>query len=110
MRDAYVNLHKLGYAHAVEVWKGKRLVGGLYGVSLGKLFFGESMFSIETNASKFAFIKLAQLLEKMEFLLLDCQVPSDHLETLGARAIPRSEYLEILGEGLKSESIVGSWG
>lgn len=110
MRDAYVNLHKLGYAHSIEIWNGRRLVGGLYGISLGKLFFGESMFSKETNASKFAFIKLAQLLDKMEFLLLDCQVPSEHLETLGARPISRREYLEILGEGLKYETLVAPWG
>jgi leucyl/phenylalanyl-tRNA--protein transferase len=109
IRDAYILLHDLGFAHSGEVWRGNRLVGGIYGISLGKCFFGESMFSLETNASKFAFIKLAEQLEKMDFVLLDGQVPSRHLATLGAREIPRTEFLAHLKEALKYETIVGKW-
>lgn len=110
IRDAYVELHELGYAHSIELWREDRLVGGLYGISLGRCFFGESMFSRETNASKYAFITLARRLEKMKFLVLDCQVPSKHLETLGARPIPRGEYLALLKKGLKYKTLLGNWG
>lgn len=109
IRDAYVLLHDLGFAHSGEVWRGNRLVGGIYGISLGKCFFGESMFSKETNASKFAFIKMAEQLIKMGFIMLDGQVPSRHLETLGAREVPRKEFLALLKEGLKHETLVGKW-
>jgi leucyl/phenylalanyl-tRNA--protein transferase len=109
IKNAYIRLHELGYAHCLEVWQGERLVGGIYGISLGKCFFGESMFSKVPNASKFAFIKLAQLLVKMDFLMLDCQVPSEHLRKLGAREIPRNEFLELLKLGLKSKTLVGKW-
>jgi leucyl/phenylalanyl-tRNA--protein transferase len=109
MRDAYIHLHELGFGHSLEVWQGKQLVGGIYGLSLGRCFFGESMFSLVPNASKFAFITLAQQLNKMEFLMLDCQVPSAHLKTLGAREIPRSEFLELLKQGLQSRAWVGKW-
>jgi leucyl/phenylalanyl-tRNA--protein transferase len=110
MRDAYVRLHELGFAHSAEVWQDKQLVGGIYGISLGKCFFGESMFSKKSNTSKFVFIKLAQQLVKMEFLVLDCQVPSEHLKSLGARAIPRKDYLSLLKQGLKHKTLVGNWG
>ncbi|MCP5109129.1 MAG: leucyl/phenylalanyl-tRNA--protein transferase [bacterium] len=109
MRSAYTRLHELGYAHSVEVWQDRELVGGIYGISLGKCFFGESMFSKKSNASKFVFIKLAQQLVKMEFLMLDCQVPSQHLVTLGAGEIPRHDFLALLKEGLKYETRVGNW-
>lgn len=109
MREAYIYLHELGFGHSLEVWQGEELVGGIYGVSLGKCFFGESMFSRAANASKFAFIMLARQLKKMEFLMLDCQVPSAHLKTLGAREIPRREYLELLKQGLQAETWVGKW-
>lgn len=109
IRDAYVELHELGYAHSIELWRKDRLVGGLYGISLGRCFFGESMFSKETNASKYAFITLARRLEKMNFFVLDCQVPSKHLETLGARPIPRGEYMQLLNKGLKYKTLLGSW-
>lgn len=109
MREAYVSLHELGFAHSAEVWQDKQLVGGIYGISLGKCFFGESMFSKKSNASKFVFIKLAQQLLKMEFLMLDCQVPSEHLKSLGARAIPRKDYLALLKEGLKHKTLIGNW-
>ncbi len=109
MRDAYICLHELGFGHSLEVWQGKQLVGGIYGLALGKCFFGESMFSKVSNASKFAFIILAQQLLNMEFLMLDCQVPSDHLRTLGAREVPRSEFLTLLKQGLQSKTLVGKW-
>lgn len=109
IKDAYIRLYELGYAHCLEVWQGERLVGGIYGISLGKCFFGESMFSKVPNASKFAFIKLAQLLVKMDFLMLDCQVPSEHLKKLGAREMPRNEFLELLKLGLKSKTLIGKW-
>jgi len=96
MKQAYINLHKEGIAHSVEVWKDKKLVGGLYGVVVGKIFSGESMFSLESNASKFGFISLAKILREKEFLLIDCQQETPHLGTLGAKAILRSEFLEIM--------------
>ena len=86
---AYSKLHELGIAHSVEVWKGEELVGGLYGVSIGSMFFGESMFSNATNASKVALIHLSERLKNWEFGPIDCQIMNDHLGTLGAREIPR---------------------
>lgn len=96
MTEAYCRLHKLGYAQSVEVWQGGELVGGLYGVDLGHVFCGESMFSLVPNASKVAFIALARHLKEKEYKLLDCQVHNNHLETLGAREIPRAEFLKII--------------
>lgn len=109
MRDAYIYLHELGFAHSIDVWQGGQLVGGMYGISLGNCFFGESMFSKKSNASKFAFIRLIRTLASMEFLMLDCQVPSDHLRSLGAREIPRKDFLALLKVGLKHKTIKGSW-
>jgi leucyl/phenylalanyl-tRNA--protein transferase len=94
MRNAYVNLHRHGYAHSAEAWLNGELVGGLYGIRMGKLFFGESMFSKVSNASKFAFINYVQQLESEDVQLIDCQVYTAHLESLGARMIPRSEFLK----------------
>lgn len=94
--DAYTQLHHLGYAISVEAWNKEELVGGLYGIRLGKIFFGESMFSKESNASKFAFITLVQQLQKEGVVLIDCQVHTPHLESLGARMIPRKEFLQIV--------------
>lgn len=96
MIEAYVKLHELGHAKSVEVWQNDELVGGLYGVDLGHVFCGESMFSKVSNASKVAFISLAQNLEKRKYKLIDCQVHNDHLESLGAREIERAEFMEIL--------------
>lgn len=110
MLDAYCELHRLGYAHSVESWKNGKLAGGLYGVSLGRIFFGESMFAKENNASKAAFITLVLKLRELGFLLIDSQVYTAHLESLGARDIPRYEYLQILSEALKFETIRGNWG
>ncbi len=96
MVDAYTQLHYLGHAHSVECWHEEQLVGGLYGLSIGKLFFGESMFSIKTDASKVAFVTLAQRLQKAGFPLIDCQVPNSHLTSLGATDIPRKEFQHYL--------------
>ncbi|MEH6387736.1 MAG: leucyl/phenylalanyl-tRNA--protein transferase [Pseudomonas profundi] len=92
MQTAYCELHKRGIAHSVEVWDGAQLVGGLYGVALGKVFFGESMFSRRTNASKTGFIRLVEWLDECDFELIDCQMPTDHLFSFGAESISRHEF------------------
>lgn len=109
MRDAYIELHKLGYAHSVETWHDGKLVGGLYGVSLGSIFFGESMFTLEDNASKVALVTLVQVLKLKGFKLIDSQVYTEHMARFGAREIPRAEYLKILKECLRDQTICGSW-
>lgn len=96
MLEAYIALHHLGKASSVEVWFGEELVGGLYGVDLGHIFCGESMFSAMANASKVAFISLIGHLSKNNYKLLDCQLHNAHLESLGAIEIPRQDFLEIL--------------
>lgn len=93
MQHAYIELHRRGHAHSVEVWTGTELVGGLYGVALGKAFFGESMFSRRSNASKTAFIALAHRLQQWGYELIDCQMPTDHLASLGAVNLSRAEFL-----------------
>lgn len=98
IKKAYFNLFKSGYAHSVECWANEKLVGGLYGLAMGKIFFGESMFSLESNASKVALIHLTQQLDKMNFKLIDCQVHSEHLKTLGAKPIQRELFVNILNE------------
>lgn len=100
MVDAYTRLHNMGIAHSAEAWHGETLVGGLYGIRLGKMFFGESMFSRESNASKFAFIRYVQLLQSEGVRLIDCQVYTQHLESLGAEMIPRSQFEQLLAEAL----------
>ncbi len=94
--DAYIHLHRLGLAHSVEAWQDKKLVGGLYGVAIGKVFFGESMFSRVANASKLAFISLVHQLEAWDFSVIDCQIQSDHLRSLGSEDIPRLKFISIL--------------
>ena len=96
MQKAYIKLHELGYAHSAEAWLDGDLVGGLYGVRLGNVFFGESMFSLETNASKFAFINYVQQLQKENVQLIDCQLHTRHLESLGANMISRDLFTQIL--------------
>lgn len=96
MQASYEQLHRLGYAHSVEVWDGSNLVGGLYGVALGQVFFGESMFSRTANASKLALAWLVPELAKAGYRLIDCQVASSHLGSLGARNIPRLDFLGYL--------------
>ncbi|MGI9272980.1 MAG: leucyl/phenylalanyl-tRNA--protein transferase [Woeseiaceae bacterium] len=93
---AFEQLHIDGWAHSVEVWDKEKLVGGIYGMSIGKVFFGESMFSRRDNASKFAMFGLCRILQRKDFVLLDCQVLSQHLTTLGAELMPRSEFTDIL--------------
>lgn len=101
MMEAYARLHKSGYAHSVESWHNGKLVGGLYGIVLGKLFFGESMFSRMSNASKVAFVTLVERLKELDFKLIDCQVTTEHLISLGAREVPRKRFLEMLREALE---------
>lgn len=107
--EGYNALHALGYAHSVEVWKDNALVGGLYGVSLGGVFFGESMFSLTSNASKVALATLCQQLEAWQFSFIDCQFSTEHLLSLGAKAISRNTFLQALTLALTKPSKVGSW-
>lgn len=100
MKAAYCLFHRKGYAHSVEAWQGDQLVGGLYGVSIGRAFFGESMFSRTSNASKVAFVALVRNLQRLDFALIDCQVKTDHLIRLGAREVPRKVFLEQLEKAL----------
>lgn len=98
MHQAYLHLHKQGYAHSIEVWQDQKLVGGLYGVVLGRVFFGESMFSSATDASKLALIGLCEWLQQKQFELIDCQVASDHLLSMGAREISRQTFMGFLND------------
>ena len=102
MKAAYCELHRQGHAHSVEAWQGGKLVGGLYGVSIGRAFFGESMFSRVSNASKVAFATFVENLQQLNFKLIDCQVKTDHLIRFGAREVPRKVFLgqlEVAVEG-----------
>jgi leucyl/phenylalanyl-tRNA--protein transferase len=96
MKQAYITLHRIGFAHSVECWEGDELVGGLYGVSMGKVFYGESMFARRSDASKVGFAHLVRQLIEWKFALIDCQVHTDHLASLGAVDIPRDEFLALL--------------
>ena len=109
MIDAYCKLHQKGIAHSVEVWDKGKLVGGLYGVSLGKVFFGESMFSLKSNASKFGFISLVRKLEEQGFWLIDCQQHTNHLESLGGRGIPRTTFLEFMRKNMDEQTLQCNW-
>jgi leucyl/phenylalanyl-tRNA--protein transferase len=109
MIDGYRRLHELGYAHSVEAWSDAELVGGLYGVSLGGCFFGESMFATRTDASKVAFVTLVEQLERWQFELIDCQVHTDHLARFGATEWPRSRFLSVLEEALAKQTRRGRW-
>jgi len=97
MKEAYIDFHKAGFAFCGEAWNGNKLVGGFYGVKLNNCFFGESIFSKETNASKAAFLTFAQSFFKDGGRLIDCQVYTEHLESLGAKMMPRSEFVEMIG-------------
>ena len=94
MKKAYFGLHRQGYAHSVEAWQDGQLVGGLYGIGIGRAFFGESMFSRVSNASKVAFVALVENLKRLTFVLIDCQVKTDHLMRFGAREVRRKHFLE----------------
>jgi leucyl/phenylalanyl-tRNA--protein transferase len=109
MVEAYTILHHNGFAHSIEAWQEDELVGGLYGVSLGRCFFGESMFSRATDASKIALAGLVQFLSGLKFKLIDCQVPTPHLISLGATEIPRKRFLSELENALKKRTVAGSW-
>lgn len=109
MANAYCKLNELGYAHSVEAWHEGRLAGGLYGVSLGRCFFGESMFSKVRDASKVALVGLAQRLDRKGFDLIDCQVSSEHLARLGAREIVRDKFIDELNRSIAGPTLVGSW-
>ncbi len=100
MQIAYTELHARGHAHSVEVWDNGELVGGLYGLAMGQLFFGESMFSRADNASKFGFATLVKHLQAWGFVLIDCQMATHHLESLGARSIPRQQFADYLRDHL----------
>lgn len=109
LQEVYTSLHKMGVAHSAEIWLEENLVGGLYGVSLGRAFFGESMFSKEKNMSKLAFISLCKFLEKRGFDFVDCQVPTPHLASLGAENISRERYLRLLSIALDAPTQAGKW-
>lgn len=109
MIDAYVQLHRQGHAHSVEVWEGSRLVGGIYGVAIGRLFCGESMFSAESGGSKVALVALARLLHELEFPLIDAQVSNPHTRSLGAVEVPRGWYLQEVARLVQLLGHAGSW-
>jgi len=109
MIEAYEELHRLGLAHSFEAWSGASLVGGLYGVSLGGAFFGESMFSERPDASKAAFVRSVEFLARSGVELVDCQVRTDHLVRLGARELPRTRFLARLDELLARPTLRGPW-
>jgi leucyl/phenylalanyl-tRNA--protein transferase len=102
IREAYIELHRIGHAHSVEAWREGRLVGGLYGVTLGRAFFGESMFSRETDASKVCLVRLVERLRDRKFVLLDTQFTTEHLKRFGAVDVPRRKYEMLLAEALES--------
>ena len=109
MREAYINLHGLGYAHSVESWLGGELVGGLYGVSLGKAFFGESMFHLKTDASKVALATLVEKLKSWDFHFIDSQMTTEHMIRLGAKELPRRIFLKRLQLALRQPPKRGRW-
>lgn len=109
MIDAYSKLHESGFAHSVEAWYQGELAGGLYGVSLGKCFFGESMFTRVNNASNVALVKLVEYLNALSFDMIDCQLTTEHLLRFGAKEIPRVSFLKQLKESLKAPTKKGKW-
>lgn len=109
MKQAYQQLHAQGLAHSVECWCDGKLVGGLYGVAIGQVFFGESMFSRQTDASKVAFVTLVRQLSQWGFAVIDCQVQSQHLESLGARTIPREDFTALLDQHCEQPGRPGLW-
>ena len=109
MRQAYLRLHRMGYAHSFETWQDDALVGGLYGVAIGRMFYGESMFSRATDASKVALVHLVRELKARGFPLIDCQVHTELLESLGAREIPRADFLRVLESLVNYPESPKSW-
>lgn len=109
MMKAYIKLNELGYAHSVETWREGMLVGGLYGVSIGRAFFGESMFSLMSDASKVALVQLMNFIEKQKFDFIDCQIPTDHLVRMGGQKVRRESFLNQLADSIKYPSLTGPW-
>lgn len=109
MLEAYERLYAEGWAHSIEVWSGDELAGGLYGLAIGRAFFGESMFSAQTNASKYALLYIDRLLRDGRFGLLDCQVRSPHLQSMGAKSLPRSSFVTLLDELCKPARALEKW-
>ena len=109
MYDAYVSLFDRGIAHSIEVWQNDALVGGLYGLAMGRCFFGESMFSLRPNASKVAFVALCRQLERWQYALIDCQIENDHLLSMGAGPVPRRDFLSILKSNVDRAAQHSRW-
>ena len=109
MIEAYCQLHDMGYAHSVEYWLDDELAGGLYGISLGGIFFGESMFSTQPNSSKIALVHLLKKMQEWDFDLIDCQMKTEHLMQFGAREIPGTDFREILAISIKGTDHKGKW-
>ena len=109
MQAAYCELHRCGVAHSVEIWQAEVLVGGLYGVSLGSMFFGESMFSAQADASKIAFYHLDQRLQAWNFTLLDCQMMTPHLASLGVAPMARADFMQLLQHNDLEQTRLGCW-
>lgn len=107
--QVFTDLHRLGHAHSIETWEGDQLVGGLYGVCIGRMFYGCSMFHTRPNASKVAFVKLVEQLSKWEFPLIDCQIHNPHLQTMGARLIPRENFHKIVEVLVRGPRKLGAW-
>ncbi|MBI5844990.1 MAG: leucyl/phenylalanyl-tRNA--protein transferase [Deltaproteobacteria bacterium] len=110
MIAAYENLHRLGYAHSVETWQDGRLAGGLYGVSLGRCFFGESMFFSKPDASKTALVTLAAFLASRNFSFIDCQQDTPHMRKMGGRTVSRRHFMQMLREAMDTETLLVNWG
>ncbi|MEH6649783.1 MAG: leucyl/phenylalanyl-tRNA--protein transferase [Motiliproteus sp.] len=108
MQQAYTELHQQGVAHSVEVWQDQTLIGGLYGLAIGRLFFGESMFSRKSNASKVGYATLVEQLAQWGYALIDCQVHSEHMESLGASLIPRAQFIDIVTDNI-DQSLSHQW-
>ena len=109
MEEAYVRLAELGHAHSVEAWQGDSLVGGLYGVAVGRMFFGESMFTRVSDASKVALVRLARQLEAWGMPMIDCQMSTQHLASLGAREIPRADFADEVRYLVRQPAVPAPW-
>ncbi len=109
MLEAYSELARRGFAHSVEAWADGALVGGLYGVAIGRMFYGESMFSRQSDASKVALVTLVRQLERWGFEMIDCQMSTEHLASLGAREVPRAEFLERMRRLVRQPAVSGPW-
>ena len=109
MIDAYISLHEAGYAHSVETYYEGKLAGGLYGVAIGGVFFGESMFHLMSDASKVALYYLVERLRVWGFDFIDSQVPNSHMKRMGGKEVPRERFLAMLGESVNKKTIVGKW-